>query len=63
MTVETWIEQEYFESIYPDLDKEKIVIRSVFDEDVKEQIKWHFKQIAKLKTDGIEKKGKSNQTD
>ena len=52
MTIEIWIDEEYFDSIKDSLDMDKILVRSSFDDETREAITWHYKQINQLKTYG-----------
>ena len=54
MTVELWIDEEYFDKIKDSLDMDKIYIRATFDENVREEINMLYKQIHQLKIYGHE---------
>jgi len=59
MTTEIWFDTDYLTEIWDSLDKDKIVVRYVFDNDVRQQIKYLNDQIRILKTEEYEKR-KSN---
>ena len=57
MTTEIWIDSEYLKEIWNQLDTDKFTVRAEFDEETKEEIKQHFREIAilKQKTDANKK--------
>ena len=63
LLTELWINSAYLKSIWDRLDKDQITIRAEFDEDTKEQIKRHFREIDLLKQHGAEQRRKTKNTE
>ena len=49
MITELWMDSDYLKEIWDSLDTDKIQVRAEFDQETKEKIKFHFKEIALLK--------------
>lgn len=60
MTTEIWIDSDYLTQIWDTLDKDKLIIRSVFNEQTKEYIRTLYAEIKLAKIDGY-KIGKSEE--
>jgi len=58
-TTEIWIDSDYLTELWDSLDKDKFVVRHVFDNNVRESISYLYDQIRILKTEEYEKR-KSN---